>query len=137
MPVVGNLVAAGIDAATKFQHLVANHKAGLVALAQAMDASSWPVQKATLVGLPLNIHGVEQALDKVMSEIGQLGTAVSTWLDARHLTGAAVAVTVITIGGGTAVYLRRRGNKQSQKRDDDEASSSWIFACLQSAPDAP
>jgi hypothetical protein len=137
VPVVGNLFAAGIDVARNIQQLVTDHRTGLVTLAHAMDAANWPVQKATLVGLPLNIRGVEQALEKVMGEIGQLGTAVSTWLDARHLTGAAVVITVVTIGGGTAVYLRRRGNKQSQKRDDDEASSSWLFACLQSAPDAP
>jgi hypothetical protein len=101
------------------------------------DFADWPVHKASLVGLPLNIKGVQRALDKVMGELGHLGTAFSSWLDAQHLTGVAAAVTVVTIGGGTAVYLRRRGSKQSRKRDDEEASSSWLFARLLSVPDAP
>jgi hypothetical protein len=136
VPVVGNLFAAGLNATANIQQLVANHKAGLVTLAHATDASDWPVQKASLVGMPLNIKGVEQALEKVMGELGHLGTALSSWLDARHLTGAAAVFTVVTVGGGTAIYLRRRSSKQGQKRDDEEASSSWLFARLQSAPDA-
>jgi len=136
VPVVGNLFAAGLNATTNIHQLVANHKAGLVTLAHAADASDWPVQKASLVGMPLNIKGVELALEKVMGELGHLGTAFSSWLDARHLTGAAAVFTVVTVGGGTAIYLRRRSSKQGQKRDDEEASSSWLFARLQSAPDA-
>ncbi len=118
------------------QKLAANHKAGLVTIASTADAANWPVQKASLANIPLNIDGVTKALDKVMSELGHLGTNFTDWLDARHLTAAAITVSVITIGGGTAIYLRRRGNKQGQKRDDEEASSSWLFARLHSAPDA-
>jgi beta-lactamase superfamily II metal-dependent hydrolase len=99
------------------------------------DVSNWPVNKASLVSLPLNTKGVQQALEKVMGELGRLGTAFGTWLDAQHLTAAAAVVTVVTIGGGTAVYLRRRGGKHAQKREEEEASSSWLFAHLQSAPD--
>jgi hypothetical protein len=135
VPLAGNLLVAGFDATTNMQQLVASHQAGLVTFAHA-GTSDWPVQKASLVGMPLNIKGVEQALEKVMGELGHLGTAFSSWLDARHLTGAAVAVTVITVGAGTAVYLRRRGSKQGRKRDEEEASSSWLFARLQSAPEA-
>jgi hypothetical protein len=136
MPVAGNLLTAGMNVISNVQKLAANQKAGLVTIASTADAANWPVQKASLASMPLNIHGVEKALEKVMGELGHLGTTFTDWLDARHLTAAAITVSVITIGGGTSIYLRRRGNKQGLKRDDEEASSSWLFARLHSAPDA-
>ncbi len=134
VPVAGNLLAAGLNAADKFQQLTAKEKPALATIAH--DVANWPVQKASLVNMPLNIDGMEKALEKVMGELGHLGTTFTDWLDARHLTAAAITVSVITIGGGTAIYLCRRGNKQGHKRDDEEASSSWLFARLHSAPDA-
>jgi hypothetical protein len=136
MPIVQELFQAGLKAAANIQEQIAGHKISDIKLVQADDVANWPVQKASMASLPLNISSVEHALEKVMGELGHLGTAFSSWLDARHLTGAAVAVSVITIGGGTAIYLRRRGGKHARKRDDEEASSSWLFARLQSAPDA-
>ncbi len=131
VPVAGNLLTAGMNMISTVQKLTANQKAGLVTIASTADAANWPVQKASLVNMPLNIHGVEKALEKVMGELGHLGTNFTDWLDARHLTAAAITVSVITIGGGTAIYLRRRGTKQGQRRDDEEASSSWLLrACI-------
>jgi hypothetical protein len=135
-PLAGHLFVANLQAKGNAQQSVGNHKATVASLSHADDAAKWSVQKASLVGMPLNIQGVEQALEKVMGELGHMGTAFSSWLDARHLTGAAAVFTVVTVGGGTAIYLRRRSSKQGQKRDDEEASSSWLFAQLQSAPDA-
>jgi hypothetical protein len=136
VPVAGNLLTAGMNVISNVQKLTANQKAGLVTIASTADAANWPVQKASLASMPLNLPGVEKALEKVMGELGHLGTTFTDWLDARHLTAAAITVSVITIGGGAAIYLRRRGNKQGLKRDDEEASSSWLFARLHSAPDA-
>jgi len=135
-PLVEHILVANLQAIGNAQQSAGNHKATVAGLSHADDTAQWPVQKASLVGMPLNIKGVELALEKVMGELGHLGTAFSSWLDARHLTGAAVVFTVVTVGGGTAIYLRRRSSKQGQKRDDEEASSSWLFARLQSAPDA-
>jgi hypothetical protein len=97
-------------------------------------AANWPVHKASLVGLPLNVKGVEQALEKVMSQLGHLETAFSSWLDDPHVAPVVVAITVAALGASTAVYVRRRGGKGAQKRNYQEASSSWLFARLQSNP---
>ncbi|HEY2883425.1 MAG TPA: hypothetical protein VGJ15_13345 [Pirellulales bacterium] len=129
-----NPFGANFSAAGTIELAAGSHKSAIVKVSPA-DVSNWPVNKASLVSLPLNTKGVQQALEKVMGELGRLGTAFGTWLDAQHLTAAAAVVTVVTIGGGTAVYLRRRGGKHAQKREEEEASSSWLFAHLQSAPD--
>lgn len=125
-------IAAELSEAGKF---AAAHSHDAPGLLKVDGVSDWPVQKASLAALPLNIKGVQRALEKVMTDLGHLGSAFSTWFTAQHMTEVAAAVTVITVGSGTALYLRRRGGKLGQKRDE-EASSSWLFARLNSAPDA-
>jgi hypothetical protein len=44
-----------------------------------------------------------------------------------------LAVTAATAGAGAAAYLRRRSGREVRDRDD-EASSSWLFARLQTIP---
>jgi hypothetical protein len=135
-PLGQDFFAADLKATTKLEQALGNHKGALVNLSHTDDVSHSPVQKASLANIPLNINGVTKALERVMGELGHLGTNFTDWLDAQHLTAAAITVSVITIGGGTAIYLRRRGSKQAQKRDDEDASTSWLFARLKSDPDA-
>jgi hypothetical protein len=126
-------IAAELSEAGKFAASHSHDTPGLFKVADG--ASEWPVQKASLAALPLNIEGVQRALEKVMTDLGHLGSAFSTWFTTQHMTEVAAAVSVITVSGGMALYLRRRGGKLGQKRDE-EASSSWLFARLNSAPDA-
>jgi hypothetical protein len=136
-PLAQNSAAIGANLASGAgAPVLVNAKTALANSASSNSVANWPVQKASLVGLPLNVAAVERALEKVMGEIGQLEASVGTWLDSQHLAPVVVAITVVTLGAGTAVYLCRRGSKRAQKRANEEASSSWLFARLQSIPDA-
>ncbi|HEV2968764.1 MAG TPA: hypothetical protein VGY55_02170 [Pirellulales bacterium] len=83
--------------------------------------------KLSLAEVPLDLRGVEQALQTVMSEMELLGAGLSHWLTDVHLAEMAAAV---ALGAGAAIYLRRR-NVREAIQPDDEPSSSWIFERLQ------
>jgi hypothetical protein len=83
----------------------------------------------TLKDLP----SVQQALDTVMADIKLIGTEVSEWLGSVRVTPTVLAVTAATAGAGAAAYLRRRKGRETGNHDD-EASSSWLFARLQTIP---
>jgi len=88
-------------------------------------------------GLPrlaeMPLPSVEQAIETVMADIKLIGTEVSQWLEGIHFTPMVLAVTAATAGAGAAAYLRRRSGREAGDRDD-EASSSWLFARLQTIP---
>jgi hypothetical protein len=107
----------------------------VAAMAPPADAVSIdvPVDRASLAELPLNLLGVEQALQTVMSRISVLGAELHGWLDDTHLTPMIAAVAGVALGAGGAAYLRRRGAAQTEEHDE-EASSSWLFARLQTLP---
>jgi hypothetical protein len=91
-----------------------------------------PHESASLAGMTLDVHGVERALQTVMSEIELLGAGLTHWLDDVHFTRLAVATTAAALGLGSA-YYRRRGVRETV-RGDDEESLSWLFARLQPIP---
>jgi hypothetical protein len=96
------------------------------------DATELPHESASLAGMTLDMHGVERALETVMSEIEVLGAGLTHWLDDVHFTRLAVATTAAALGVGSA-YYRRRGAGETV-RGDDEESLSWLFARLQPIP---
>jgi hypothetical protein len=128
VPVVGDLFAVAVKVTTNFQQFAANVRLDLATPSYIVD---WPVQKASFAAMQPDFEGLERSLGKVINELSRITTSMTTFLDVKHLTGAAVAATVI-VGGGTAVYLRRSRSKGSRKHDSEEASSTWLFARLQS-----
>ena len=99
-------IAAEFSEAGKF---AASHSHDAPGLLKVDGASEWPVQKASLAALPLNFEGVKRALEKVMTDLGHLGSAFSTWFTTQHMTEVAAAVSVITVGGGTALSSASAG----------------------------
>ncbi|HEY2761542.1 MAG TPA: hypothetical protein VGI75_12385 [Pirellulales bacterium] len=97
------------------------------------DFANAPITKASLIGLPFDLAGVEHAVQRVMSEIETIGTKVSTWLDEAHLLPLAAAVAAVSAGAGAAYYVRR-GRAETVGRWEDEPSSSWLFLRLQPHP---
>jgi hypothetical protein len=95
-------------------------------------ATEVPPESASLAGMTLDVHGVERALETVMSEIELLGAGLTHWLDDVHFTRLAVATTAAALGLGSA-YYRRRGVRETV-RGDDEESLSWLFARMQPIP---
>jgi hypothetical protein len=88
-------------------------------------------------GLPrladMPLPSVQRAIETVMADIKLIGTEVSEWFEGIHFTPMVLAVTAATTGAGAATYLRRRGGREARDRDE-EASSSWLFARLQTIP---
>ncbi len=97
------------------------------------SASAESMPKAALAVVGLDVEKVEQAIAKVMKEVGQMGFDVANWLDEAHLTPLTAAVGAVAAGGGTAYYLRRRSGKLSAALGDEELSS-WHFARMQPVP---
>ena len=86
--------------------------------------------KAVLAAVPLNLKGVERALEHVMSDVQRLGSQVSEWLDENRSAAIAMGVTTVIVGGAAAYYLRRRRLQVVEDRDDD-SSSHWLFVRMQ------
>jgi hypothetical protein len=99
----------------------------------AHESSGLIDANASLVGIPLNMRGVEKALQEVLSEIESLESQVTGWLNHVRLAPLTIVVTAGAMGGATAYYLRRRGDRQADRRED-EASSSWLFLRMQPCP---
>ncbi len=89
--------------------------------------------KAVLAAVPLNLKGVEQALEHVMSDVQRLGSQVSEWLDENRAAAIVLGVTTVIVGGAAAYYLRRRTLQDVEDRDDD-TSSHWLFVRMQTPP---
>src|SRR5262245_19833964 len=66
----------------------------------------------TLLGISLDLHNVQQALETVLGEIDLLKTEVAQWLDDVHLTPMVLAVAPATAGAGAGLYYRRRARWQ-------------------------
>ena len=86
--------------------------------------------KVVLATVPLNLKGVEQALEHVMSDMQRLGNQFSEWLDENRAAAIAMAVTTVTVAGAAGYYLRRRKLEEAEERDD-ETSSHWLFVRMQ------
>ena len=131
----GGSAAADAPSAAKSVAETPLQTVAVAAMAPPADAVSIdvPADRASLAELPLNLLGVEQALQTVMSRISVLGAELHGWLDDTHLTPMIAAVAGAALGAGGAAYLRRRGAAQTEEHDE-EASSSWLFARLQTLP---
>jgi hypothetical protein len=106
--------------------------AALAGRSRAGDITDVSLDRASLAGMSLDMHGVERALQTVMGEIELLGAGLTHWMDDVHFSRLAVAVTAAALGVGSAYYYRRGGREAV--RGDDEESLSWLFARLQPIP---
>jgi hypothetical protein len=92
-----------------------------------------PADRTSLADVPMNLRGVEQALKIALSRLSAVGAELHDWLDDAHFSPLIAAVAGAALGAGGAAYLRRRGTTPSDEHDE-EASSSWLFARLQTLP---
>jgi hypothetical protein len=127
---VATQLADAAAMAGRFQFMTSGHAAG--ASHSFASAADVPTRKTSLAAIP-NLAVVEQALVSVVSEIEVLGKQLTHWFDDVRLTPMVVAVTAAVAGAGAVYYVRRRGGDEADVLNDD-ASSSWLFARLQTVP---
>jgi hypothetical protein len=128
---VGEVAQSAIASAANSAHQAIQLAGGAASYLQTHAMANLPVDKASLAGMPLDIANIDQALRTVMSEMKSLGVEVTHWLDNMHLTPIVTTAVVAAFGGG-AIYYWRRCNTEETNQPGEEASSSWLFARLQS-----
>ncbi len=102
------------------------------ALADAVMAGDGFEHSPAIAGMPVSLAGVNLGIDTVMSQIGSLGTGFSRWWDDLHANPTTLALAASAVGAAMTTYIRRRYSRKVEEIED-EASSSWLFARMQTS----